>query len=382
MEDHRGRSSRSPSVGFHPGSNSSHPSSPHSFHQHSPTLETGNGTFNPAMFGGGMQSDPNEQFNFPDQNNFLVPSPSAQNFQPGNEFQASAQAFERNSISGQARPSQLNLQNSNHQPFTPSFNNPFPSQEDPTFILDPALQSSPQPNHSINPAEIMGDQEQGGAGQNMMQMDARPSSSKDAGFYSSAHSRHVSSLDPSSAGLTQTTQGGEWTGMAGGPFGHRRAPSEHSDISSVGPSPYLKQEGFESFEPSHSPMLNPQQDPSAYQSTLGMERFTINDSTQQGLSPRISPYPSPRMSPHQSVGLAADSHFILPSNDQGYGGSPGPDQNSEMGQVPQIEPPSINVTFAPTRQLDQLRSENNADALSPPGRGRWKYSSVCTLLIN
>lgn len=384
MEDHRGRSSRSPSVGFHPGQNSSHPSSPHSFHQQSPTLENSNGLFNPAMFGSSIPADPNEQFPFQDQNNFLTPSSSGQSFQPGNEFPTGAQGFKRNSIPGQARPSQLNLQNSNHQPFTPPFSNPFPphSQEEPTFMLDPALQSSGQQNHSINPADIMGDQEQGGTGQNLMHVDARPSPNKEGGFYSPAHSRHASSLDPASAGLTQTTQGGEWTGMAGGPFGHRRAPSEHSDISSVGPSPYLKQEGFEPFEQSHSPLLNPQQDPNAYQGTLGLERFTINDSTQQGLSPRISPYPSPRMSPNQPVGLTADSQFILPSNDQGFGGSPGPeiytgtDPNSEIAQAQQMEPPSINVTFAPTRHLDQSRNEGNADALSPPGRGMFSIARL------
>ena len=338
------------------------------------------------MFGAsGLQGNANEQFNFPDQSGYLNPTPTTQAFQhgtlPSTDFSSTEQGpFKRNSISGQ-RPSSLNLHNSNHQ-FPGDFNNGFPSAGDANFAIDPALQSTGQQNQSINPADIMGGQEQGLNGQNMINMEhpglsPKQSPAMQEGLYSPGHSRHGSSLDPASAGLTQTTQGGEWTGMTGSPFGHRRAPSEHSDVSSVGPSPFLKQEGFETFDQSRSPLLNPQQDPSSYQNTLGMERFTLSDSNQH-VSPRMSPYPSPRMSPHQPVGLAPESQFILGSNDPAFGGSPGPeiyagsDQQvmGDMGQAQQIAPPSINVTFAPSRQMDQNRNESNADALSPPSRGK------------
>ena len=367
------------------GQGGSHSSSPPRFSQQSPSLDSnGNASFNPAMFTSGMQGDGNDQFSFPDQGGYLNPTPTSQAFPqgslPSNDFSSTSQeAFKRNSISSQ-RPSSLNLQNSNHQ-FQGDFPSPFPSAGDGSFVLDPALRSAGQQSQSINPADIMGGQEQGANGQNVMHMDQQGLSPKQSpalhgGLYSPASSRHGSTLDPATAGLTQTAQGGEWSGMASSPFGHRRAPSEHSDVSSVGPSPYLKQEGFETFESHHSPLLNAQQDPNAYQNTLGMERFTISDTNQPGLSPKISPYPSPRMSPHQPVGLVPESQFILGSNDPGFGGSPGPemyagaDHMGDIGHAQQMEPPSINVTFAPTRHMDHNRGESNADALSPPGRGK------------
>ena len=379
----QGRTSRSPSVSV--GQGGSHSSSPPHFGQHSPTLDSNGASFNPGMFASGMQGETSEQFNFSDHSGYLNPTPASQTFPQGtlssNEFSSGGQeAFKRNSISGQ-RPSSLNLQNSNHQ-FQTEYANPFPSAGSGSFVLDPALQSAGQQNQSINPADIMGGQEQGSNGQNTMHLPEQPGLSPKqspglhGGLYSPAHSRHGSTLDPATAGLTQTTHGGEWSGMTASHFGHRRAPSEHSDVSSVAPSPYLKQEGFENYDNHHSPLLNPQQDPAAYQNTLGMERFTISETSQQGLSPRMSPYPSPRMSPHQPVGLAPESQFILGSNDPSFvGGSPGPetypnpDQAGDMGQVQQMEPPSINVTFAPTGQMDPNRNERNVDALSPPSRG-------------
>ena len=382
MEVQRGRTSRSPSVG-HPQGQSGNHSSPPRFNQHSPPMDqNGNPSFNSAMFGTGIQGDSSEQFNFANQGAYLNPTATTQSFQhgaiPSHDYPSADQGpFKRNSISSQ-RPSSLHLQNSNHQ-FPSDFSSGFPSAGDGSFALDPALQSAGQASQSINPADIMGGQEQGANGQNMMHPNQQGLSPKQSpalheGLYSPGHSRHGSSLDPATAGLTQTTHGGEWAGIAGSPFGHRRAPSEHSEVSSVGPSPYLKQEGFEPFDHQPSPLLNPQQDPSAYQNTLGMERFTLSDSSQHGISPRMSPYPSPRMSPHHPVDLAPNSQFILGSNDPAFGGSPGPEiytgpDQLDMGQGPAMEPPSINVTFAPTRHMDQGRHEGSADALSPPSRG-------------
>ncbi|KAI4150400.1 MAG: hypothetical protein LQ340_004110, partial [Diploschistes diacapsis] len=383
MEVQQGRTSRSPSVGLPQGQSASHSSPPPHFSQQSPTMNpNASASFNPAIFTTGMQSDTNNHFSFADHSGFMNHASAASAFPqqtlPSTNFSSPNEAFKRNSISDQ-RPSALDLQNSNHQ-FTDDFNNPFPCARDGSFVLDPALQAAGQSNQSINPADIMGGQEQGPNGRDMLHMDQQGLSPKNSpalreGLYSPNHSHHRSTLDPATAGLTQTARGGEWTGMAGGPFGHRRAPSEHSDVSSVGPSPYLKQDGFDAFDHQHSPLLNAQQDPNTFQNTLGMERFTISETNQQGISPSMSPYPSPRMSPHRPVGLAPESQFILGSNDPTFGASPGPEMyagqeiGGDMGQAQQMEPPSINVTFAPTRHMmDPNRDEGNADALSPPSR--------------
>ena len=342
----------------------------------------------------------NGQFDFADRNNYLNTTSQGPAFPqvtlPSNGFSTQEMGqYKRNSISSQSRPSptHLNLQSSNHQ-FPPSFSNPFPGEGDDAFLLDPSLQSAGQPqNQSINPAELMGSmspsRDNVDAPPNIMQMDTRPSphqspSMQQGRFYSPAHSRQAS-IDPTATGLSHGQQGGEWSGMLGDFHRHRRAPSEHSDVSSVAPSPYLKQESsFDPLDQNHSPLLNPQQDPNVYQGTLGIERFRISDPQQQpqhpGVSPRHSPYHSPRMSPHQGLGIAPDSQFILPSNDMDnqFTGGPGPqiytshEQSSpsmDMGQATQMEAPSINVEFAPQQHMDNSRGENDIDALSPPERG-------------
>ncbi|KAK2749660.1 DNA-binding transcription factor [Myotisia sp. PD_48] len=225
----------------------------------------------------------------------------------------------------------------------------------------------------------------------------RPASpSSPAAFYTPRHSRHTS-LDPASAAYMTTGHSqSDWQGMLGnGSFqGHRRAPSEHSDVSSVSHSPYIQQ--LENFDTSAhaSPLLPPQNDPTLYDNSLGMEGFSICEpSPHQRYTPSHSPYISPRLSPQQHNLEEPDKSLLLtqhlPSQVPGhsqdaYTGQP---QTSsphisglaaqDMGQAAQMTPPSINVEFAPPSRTSTLEIPNivaDGDTLSPPigRRGRSK----------
>lgn len=203
--------------------------------------------------------------------------------------------------------------------------------------------------------------------------------------------------------------------MSGAQFQtHRRAPSEHSEVSSVAPSPYLgQQDSFETFDQSHSPMLAAQQDPQLYTDALGIETFSLSDPQQQvqqhhqqpqheqHISPHHSPYPSPRMTPHPGFGMPQDTNFMLSHDMQNnftrqpgpqmYTNPPGQDfghfpmrnDPSDMGQAAQMAPPEINVELAPPSrqsQFEPLRPDNDLDALSPPERGKQSHlirSALC-----
>lgn len=428
MEGHQDRR-RSPSVGQQQIHDISHPlTSPH-YSEHTPALgldpSISSSTFTSGAFNAGIPStSAAEQFDF--SNPYLNASAQASEFrqQAIIEQELEHQYKQRNSISsGQQRPSHLDLQDSNHQFVnnfvTPDSANTFANQfsehgvngrqdaYDNAFMLDPSLQIGAQPqNQSINPAELISNMNspQGHltTPPNMMQVDSRPPSGQSPSlqqgqFYSPNHSRHAS-LDPSSAGFPSGQQPTDWTGMlAGASFQqHRRAPSEHSEVSSsVAPSPFLnQQDSFESYDPNRSPMLNAQQDSSLYQEALGIERFSLSDAQhqqRQGVSPRRSPYVSPRMTPHQGLGIAPDTQFMLPSNDMSnpYGANLGSQsfkspaeqdfanrylhrESSDMGQAAQMAPPEINVELAPPSRQQNYevpRNESDVDALSPPERG-------------
>lgn len=210
-------------------------------------------------------------------------------------------------------------------------------------------------------------------------------------LYSPNHSRHTS-LDPSSAIFAHNHQQADWSGMLHQTQfqAHRRAPSEHSDVSSAAPSPFLAQNDAFDLEYNHSPLIDPQQDNQLY-SGLGMEQFNLNEPAQhqRRTSPGHSPYDSPRISPHMDLGNPQEN-FMLPQEMGGnFPGGPGPDiypnqseifpqfnarhDSSDMGQAAQMTPPEINVEFAPTTKLPSFepsRLDNDLDALSPPARGQ------------
>lgn len=152
-------------------------------------------------------------------------------------------------------------------------------------------------------------------------------------------------------------------------------------------------------------MLNAQQDNNLYQEALGIEQFSLSEpqqKQQQRMTPAHSPYASPRIPPHEGLGISQlESSFILAGSmnnqfDRGprqdmYGnhtiGNPTiqniPDYHqrngsSDMGQATQMAPPpEINVEFAPpSRQqvFDHPNSKADADALSPPERSKSLFS--------
>ena len=289
---------------------------------------------------------------------------------------------------------------------SPDFN-PYASQQDinpnkqaqfeNNFLLDPQLQSNAQQaDQSINPAEIMSNMS---SPQNMhptppglMPPGAR-SSEPTSPFtgpgqqWSPNHSRQAS-LDPSMAYVNGGQ--GDWTRMLQGQQfqGHRRAPSEYSDVSSsVAPSPHITQhDNFDNYDQSRSPMVHPQADSQNYTDGLGIETFSISD-PQPGPSPRHSPFVSPMISPQAGMGAAQNQSFAQLSDSKGgfNNGSvtePFPHQPEQFPQFPpeqrlpsndfpQMAPPEINVELAPpstSRPFDVPRFEGDFDALSPPDR--------------
>lgn len=280
---------------------------------------------------------------------------------------------------------------------------------DPSFMLDPELQSSGQPqNQSINPAELMSNMSSPShhnpTPPNLLQPDTHSSpgqrtspSPNQNPFFTPNHSRHTS-LDPSSAAYPLGQPQNDWTNMLGAAAfqSHRRAPSEHSDVSSsVAPSPFLtQQESFESIDQNHSPLLNAQQDQSMYQDALAIERFSLSDTQQQHqqrISPGHSPYVSPRILPQHGLGISQENAFMLaPNISNQFGGGPGPEiythqpeepfpnfqlrnGSADLGQAAQMAPPEINVEFAPpSRQssYEPTKANSDLDALSPPERGK------------
>lgn len=277
-----------------------------------------------------------------------------------------------------------------------------------SFLLDPQL-DPPQQNH-INPADIMSNmsspQTMNPTPPSLMPPDAHSSGpgspiTNQSQQWSPHHSRHAS-LDPSAA-FTNGHQSAEWSGMlTGSQFqNHRRAPSEHSDLSSsVAPSPYMaQQDTFDAFEQSPSPMLNAQQDDQLYQGGLGIESFTLSEPQPQRHSPRHSPFVSPRMSPQPEMGLAQGNNFMpLSQANNNFNGGPGselyttnqpeifppfqPEErlgSNDMGQAAQMVPPEINVEYAPSTRQQGFEppryGQSDMDALSPPDRGDFRLVS-------
>lgn len=205
-------------------------------------------------------------------------------------------------------------------------------------------------------------------------------------YYTPQHSRHQS-LDPSSAAFGP----GEWQGMGPAFQGHRRVPSEQSDISSNSASPYLAHHDvFESVDNRPSPLLRPQQDGSQ---TFGLDTFSLAD--QPHISPGHSPYRSPRLLPQQNHGLGMNQDVLMAQRSVGqHNGGPGPEiyatqpeeaytdipqvhnrhdsSVSEIGQADQLITPSINIEPAPvSRQASfEVDKRNFADALQPPS-SKW-----------
>lgn len=430
-QQHRGRSL---SAGQQSNQRIRHSPSPHNFHsQTSPTgIPTTSTDFNSQPFNSNIAPSAGQYSNLSPPS-FMSGSAQQPQFPqhvlPSNDFtdQNYRQSYQQNGLERgfQQESSHLNAHQGNQQfqsdalGINPNFE-PFPTQPDfigkqgesfgNEFMLDPQLNTNIQPQGHINPADIMSNVS---SPQNMvptppnqlMPPEAHSSGpnspiSNQGHQWSPHHSRNAS-LDPSAA-FTNGQQPSDWAGMQFQT--HRRAPSEHSDVSSsVAPSPFLaQQDSFEQFDHNPSPMLNAQQDPQMFENGgLGIETFSLSESQDQRHSPRHSPFVSPRMSPQPGLGMAQDANFMpLPNNH--FNGGPGseiftnqteqfpqfpPDQrvpSNDMGQAAQMPPPEINVEFAPTARQPNFEPpyESEFDGLSPPARGKLlPYSKSRQLLI-
>ncbi|KAL8738059.1 MAG: hypothetical protein Q9190_008052, partial [Brigantiaea leucoxantha] len=442
QQQQRGRSASAGRQSNH--NNIRHSPSPHHFHDYNSTLNldssVANSNYNPVSFSPSSTSPvgPDVQYNLSTQylDGSLQPPPYQQHVLPSNDFgdldRKSPYPQETQAVNGQGRPANLNLQQSSHHfnadvlgsspgngfgDFETS--HPFVGKQtqglDNSFLLDPQLGDMPQ-HQSINPADIMSNMS---SPQNMMSASPSlmpPETNSSPGqspavsqgqFYSPNHSRHAStSLDPSSA-LNAANQHGDWTSFAGEQFQtHRRAPSEHSDVSSVAPSPFLpRQDSFDAYD-QPSPMLNPQQDTQIYQDALGIGQFSISEPQQQQpeqhrISPGHSPFVSPRMSPQPGFPFSHDQFQLSQDMQNGFNGAPAPEMytnpqdqslvsypprigSRDMGQAAQMTPPEISVDLAPPSVLPnnfphQGPENELSDTLSPPNRGMLQLlpSSLC-----
>lgn len=432
-QEQRGRSSSASRMSNHAMRHSASPS-PHGFanpSQQDYLLQTGHQGFAAGNYSSNGL-DPNLAFDLQGQ---LNETSQPQTFPPqyvlgSNDFGDSAlnaSAFDANDMNLDGKPSSLKLDTPNHQ-FnsqlleTNNFGDVTSQQQfankdsvpfDNAFSMDQSLQENMHNHQSINPADLMNSAPSTHnlipTPPSMMPPDHlsptqhSPASTKQ--HFSPHHSRHTS-LEPASASFPNGQVPTDWTSMQFQT--HRRAPSEHSDVSSsLAPSPYLaQQDSFDhTFEQNPSPLLNAQQDPQLYQDALGIESFTISDTQQppqqpgsRHISPGHSPYMSPRMNPQQGFISSSDQNFVLPSNDfqNNVGEGPGPEiytgnqnqfpqlvvhhESSDMGQADSMAPPDITVELAPPskgsqfgQSMGQLSSQNDFDTLSPPARSMWSF---------
>ncbi|KAL4921571.1 hypothetical protein BDW62DRAFT_113019 [Aspergillus aurantiobrunneus] len=295
------------------------------------------------------------------------------------------------------------LLNSNNGDFDFSlYQNPSPNttgSEYPSLLPDPQQQSTN--NQAVNPVDLVSqvpsphpsnssqtsplDQQPPHSSPSAMS----PPASSPGTFYTPQHSRHTS-LDPASAYSMGNVSHPDWQAVMTNPsfHGHRRAPSEVSEVSSAAHSPFLPQhDTFDVGDNNPSPLLAPQNDPSLYDNAaLGIESFTLSEHhqhQQQGYSPHHSPYISPQLMPQQVPDMIPSGPFIsAPATSSPYPTPPtegyvnGPEgmmsqanQYADIGQASQMAPPSINVELAPPAKTQVFGTDNSGadmDSLSPP----------------
>ncbi|KAA8644814.1 hypothetical protein EYZ11_009335 [Aspergillus tanneri] len=283
----------------------------------------------------------------------------------------------------------------NHSP-----NSTTAPEYDSSLMLDPQMHRPV--NHGVNPADLVGQiSPHPSASPQMSPQEQHPHhsspspisplSSTPGTFYTPQHSRHTS-LDPASATYLTSSSQSDWQAVMGNAAfqGHRRAPSEVSEVSSAAHSPYMSQhESFDGVENNPSPLLAPQNDPGLYDNAaLGIESFTLSDQRQpHGISPGHSPYISPQLMPQQGAELIPNIPYIspppehpqypAPSVNDVYGSgadgvvnvSQGIPAGGDIGQASQMAPPSINVELAPPSRnpiFPHSKPATDLDSLSPP----------------
>lgn len=355
--------------------------------------------------------------------NYLSPAPPAQNLAPPQEqpFPPTintnnipiSQSFEASLVnqlehgSQGLRPPQpdenfSNLLNTNagdldfsaYQNHSP--NSTSASEYDTSLLLDPQMHQRPSSMHqAVNPADLVSPISNPSASSHPSSQDQQQSSpgpmsppgSTPGTYYTPQHSRHTS-LDPATAAYMNAQSNTDWPSMmTNSAFqGHRRAPSEVSEVSSANHSPYLSQHEYDGIENNTSPSLAPQNDPALYDNALGIESFTLSEQhqQQQGFSPLHSPYISPRLMPQQGGEMVPNAPYLSPNVNSQFPnaptdmyGMPGDDMMNttmqggvtDIGQASQMAPPSINVEFAPPSRNPSFGPSKPAadlDSLSPP----------------
>lgn len=261
----------------------------------------------------------------------------------------------------------------------PLFEQPSLNPNDINSMTSPQSHHTPTPPNLLQPDSL----QPGSAHQS-------PSFSQHNQFSSpqSSHSRNVS-LGPEAALLP--SQIGDWSQPQ---FqGHRRSPSEYSDVSSVSPSPNLVSADSFDDHSGHSP-LQRASDGSLYQDVLNIESFSIGDSTQHGRSPSHSPAISPRLNP-QPLPEMHQSAFGLAPPSGGFGGGLGyhgmqlgnnsfpPLASQERSDMSHMAPPAINIDFAPNNAkqgpYESIKSHIDQDSLTPPDRGMCMQDFLCVI---
>ncbi|KAI6244775.1 C2H2 finger domain transcription factor crzA [Erysiphe necator] len=153
--------------------------------------------------------------------------------------------------------------------------------------------------------------------------------------------------------------------MLGQFHGHRRTPSEYSDVSatSLQHSPNLAQQNF--LDQQNSP-IQVAQDPASYQDVLAIGKFSLSDPqiscAQSTRSPSHSPAISPRLNPEQLLKgpQLADGGVDRFCHDYDFFPQEVfPPLQNEMGQALQMKPPEINVEFV------SMSKQNSFEASKP-----------------
>lgn len=251
----------------------------------------------------------------------------------------------------------------------PLFESSSLSQNDMNSMASPQSHHSPTPPNLLQPDSL-----QPGSAHQSPSFGQHQFSSPQ-----SSHSRNAS-LGPEAALLP--TQIGDW---AQPQFqGHRRSPSEYSDVSSVSPSPNLVSSDNFDDHSGHSP-LQRASNGSLYQDVLNIESVSIGDTGHHGRSPSHSPAISPRIIPQQMPEMHQPTFGLAPpvggfGPGMGYAGmQPGSDSFASMaGQrlmsdMSHMAPPAINIDFAPNARQGPYESSKphmDQDSLTPPERGR------------
>jgi transcription factor CRZ1 len=389
--DQQGQRGRSPSIGHQqPHIKQSHSPSPNPYQQRDASIGLGLGldqSSSQSFASNSAASTDFSTFSNSGANNYLNP-------QQSQNFQQNAIADQSNFDPSQNFGQQFKTETTNSNYLDPTFTGsdfslfPPPSGQGEQFntpLFEQSLNSNdmntmatPQTHHSPTPPHML-------QPESHQPTSAHQSPAFNQHHFSSPAGRHSrnASLGPEAA-LMPNQLGGDW---AQPQFqGHRRSPSEYSDVSSAAPSPNLvSADSFDPVEQGHSPMQRPS-DAGLYQDVLNMGNFSISDPQHSSpnlaaRSPSHSPAISPRILPQQMPELNQPPNFLAPQNNgymnpAAYGVMPAqeafPALQTPGQDLHQMAPPAINIDFAPTARqnaFDQPKSHMDQDSLTPPDRG-------------